>query len=396
MTEELQWQAGDSELLDDESVEREREEREQQTRREQAGPRTISGQRWVPDVEVSDCASCGATFSFFKRKHHCRRCGYVFCAQCSTHRVCFQYQAKEVTDSDDDGDEDEALDAYGSNLNSEPVYGAPQRVCDSCFFCCILAPMIAWAHGHPVDGFVPSSEIDEAIATIRGITSVEGVADALKAPATADETDAQQYEQLDEVPLPHTQVLMGWARVLLVLDKGLASLRQEAVVSSGAVKESLFWWRYFRRVYMELNDEFEDWDDDSEDYEDEDDEDYIGDEIGDGGGGMGRAGLLAMVRADIELAQRARQRMRMQHQGSQQRPQAQLAPPAVRQALSEQNLARFQELVSEPAHANAIFDPQKGFTLLHIAVLQVRPSRPWSTRATTCTRNSRACGPPAF
>jgi hypothetical protein len=68
MTEELQWQAGDSELLDDEDVERERLERERAQHREQTGPRTISGQRWVPDKETTDCASCGSTFSFFRRK----------------------------------------------------------------------------------------------------------------------------------------------------------------------------------------------------------------------------------------------------------------------------------------------------------------------------------------
>ena len=98
--------------------------------------------------------------------------------------MCFQYQAKEVTDSDDEDDEDDEDDDDDDDANaSEPVYGAPQRVCDSCFFCCILAPMVAWAHGHPVDGFVPSSELDETISTIRGITTIEGVSSILHAPA---------------------------------------------------------------------------------------------------------------------------------------------------------------------------------------------------------------------
>ena len=44
------------------------------------------------------------------------------------------------------------------------------------------------------------------------------VADALKAPPQDDEGEQDEAEP-DEIPLPHTQFLMGWARVLLVLDK---------------------------------------------------------------------------------------------------------------------------------------------------------------------------------
>ncbi|GAA5862981.1 hypothetical protein JCM1840_002345 [Sporobolomyces johnsonii] len=40
---------------------------------------------WEPDESASECRRCGQTFTFFKRKHHCRRCGLVVCASCSTH-----------------------------------------------------------------------------------------------------------------------------------------------------------------------------------------------------------------------------------------------------------------------------------------------------------------------
>ncbi|EGX46690.1 hypothetical protein AOL_s00097g594 [Orbilia oligospora ATCC 24927] len=38
---------------------------------------------WKPDAEatVCDAAICNKTFSLFDRRHHCRRCGNIFCAQ---------------------------------------------------------------------------------------------------------------------------------------------------------------------------------------------------------------------------------------------------------------------------------------------------------------------------
>lgn len=41
------------------------------------------GPTWQPDEEASQCSRCGAKFTLFRRKHHCRRCGKVVCAACS-------------------------------------------------------------------------------------------------------------------------------------------------------------------------------------------------------------------------------------------------------------------------------------------------------------------------
>ena len=38
---------------------------------------------WVPDALAHKCVRCGSAFGVFYRKHHCRSCGRVFCAECS-------------------------------------------------------------------------------------------------------------------------------------------------------------------------------------------------------------------------------------------------------------------------------------------------------------------------
>ena len=38
---------------------------------------------WIPSQNVSKCYKCKNEFGMFKRKHHCRVCGRVFCANCA-------------------------------------------------------------------------------------------------------------------------------------------------------------------------------------------------------------------------------------------------------------------------------------------------------------------------
>ncbi len=41
---------------------------------------------WMPDVLCKKCYACDAQFTVFRRRHHCRLCGQVFCSRCSS---CF-------------------------------------------------------------------------------------------------------------------------------------------------------------------------------------------------------------------------------------------------------------------------------------------------------------------
>ena len=54
--------------------------------------REITLPRWQPDSEVTSCPICGTSFGFWFRKHHCRKCGRVVCANCSPHRITIPRQ----------------------------------------------------------------------------------------------------------------------------------------------------------------------------------------------------------------------------------------------------------------------------------------------------------------
>ncbi|XP_014241628.1 lateral signaling target protein 2 homolog [Cimex lectularius] len=42
---------------------------------------------WVPDQAAPSCMYCTSPFTVVRRRHHCRNCGKVFCARCSSNSV---------------------------------------------------------------------------------------------------------------------------------------------------------------------------------------------------------------------------------------------------------------------------------------------------------------------
>ncbi|CAG9861292.1 unnamed protein product [Phyllotreta striolata] len=60
---------------------------------------------WVPDHAVSRCTGCSTEFWLGRRRHHCRKCGRIFCADCSEN---------------------------STPLPSEHLYN-PVRVCTNCY-----------------------------------------------------------------------------------------------------------------------------------------------------------------------------------------------------------------------------------------------------------------------
>ncbi|XP_058463476.1 protein RUFY3 isoform X2 [Malaya genurostris] len=66
---------------------------------------TNNGGSWTPDKAVTNCRGCDKEFSITRRKHHCRRCGSIFCSNCSEHVAVIPGESN----------------------------GHPVRVCDSCW-----------------------------------------------------------------------------------------------------------------------------------------------------------------------------------------------------------------------------------------------------------------------
>ncbi|OQR84858.1 dihydroflavonol-4-reductase [Achlya hypogyna] len=51
---------------------------------------------WAEDCEALECAICAVPFSFIRRKHHCRECGTIICADCSLSRAVVEGLAERA------------------------------------------------------------------------------------------------------------------------------------------------------------------------------------------------------------------------------------------------------------------------------------------------------------
>ncbi|SMN19246.1 similar to Saccharomyces cerevisiae YFR019W FAB1 1-phosphatidylinositol-3-phosphate 5-kinase [Maudiozyma saulgeensis] len=90
----------------------------------------LSKEYWMKDESSKECFTCGKPFNTFRRKHHCRICGQIFCSSCTLQipaekfgfsgnmRVCSNCfeQANNYEDSSDE-DEDNIVDVSGQVID---------------------------------------------------------------------------------------------------------------------------------------------------------------------------------------------------------------------------------------------------------------------------------------
>lgn len=105
---------------------------------------------WQADSEVNSCPVCGTLFSFWYRKHHCRKCGRVVCANCSPHRITMPRQfivqppatlspflsftggVLEITDYNRAPGEPQAANNFTRRPSASLSGGETVRVCNPC------------------------------------------------------------------------------------------------------------------------------------------------------------------------------------------------------------------------------------------------------------------------
>ncbi|KAL6648017.1 hypothetical protein ACP70R_012241 [Stipagrostis hirtigluma subsp. patula] len=52
-----------------------------------SNPDNVSRDFWMPDHSCRVCYDCDAQFTIFNRRHHCRRCGRIFCGKCTANSI---------------------------------------------------------------------------------------------------------------------------------------------------------------------------------------------------------------------------------------------------------------------------------------------------------------------
>ncbi|KAI5964898.1 uncharacterized protein KGF55_001969 [Candida pseudojiufengensis] len=95
------------------------------TRRKKKKPKKISAnplknggipkKYWMNDTFVSDCLNCFKPFTAFRRKHHCRFCGQIFCSDCTMFISYTQHQDER------------------NNVVVKKPYNDKLRVCKPCY-----------------------------------------------------------------------------------------------------------------------------------------------------------------------------------------------------------------------------------------------------------------------
>lgn len=51
----------------------------------------VAKPRWIADNQVRQCQGCDVPFTHFRRRHHCRHCGHVYCVKCCDQKTPLPY-----------------------------------------------------------------------------------------------------------------------------------------------------------------------------------------------------------------------------------------------------------------------------------------------------------------
>lgn len=106
--------------------------------------------RWVPNEDASNCMDCGDVFTFYRRKHHCRYCGNIYCWKCSSKQMpipslgyhqpvrvcefCWEILNQGTKESSNEIEEKEELKEVLGDQIPSIAFSAPSNIafCEKC------------------------------------------------------------------------------------------------------------------------------------------------------------------------------------------------------------------------------------------------------------------------
>jgi 1-phosphatidylinositol-3-phosphate 5-kinase len=87
---------------------------------------------WMNDSFVSDCLNCFKPFSAFRRKHHCRFCGQIFCSDCTLF-ISYNQHKDERKNNNDGKNETTQKHQLDYKTGTKKLYSDKLRVCKPCY-----------------------------------------------------------------------------------------------------------------------------------------------------------------------------------------------------------------------------------------------------------------------
>ncbi|KAJ2546758.1 hypothetical protein IWW35_004894, partial [Coemansia sp. RSA 1878] len=87
---------------------------------------------WEPDEATQTCRQCSRRFTLFVRRHHCRRCGLLFCDTCSAQRTLLALPTRADQSGNINTHDDDTPLARLVGARSTHWRFRDHRVCDPC------------------------------------------------------------------------------------------------------------------------------------------------------------------------------------------------------------------------------------------------------------------------
>ncbi|KAL2918785.1 hypothetical protein HK105_201619 [Polyrhizophydium stewartii] len=130
---------------------------------------------WQHDDDAPACNNCRRKFGFLLRRHHCRRCGHIFCDTCTTRRVLIPISLFASDGVPARPPWHGPSSASGSQQLDPPVSASPlaaagptskERVCDACYVVLTTSPespqaqaLPPWSSAGPARATAPPSPV---------------------------------------------------------------------------------------------------------------------------------------------------------------------------------------------------------------------------------------------